>query len=323
MLMDNTSAEQIPTIADILAARQRIDGKIRTTPVISEPVVNEILGCELWLKCENLQRTGAFKFRGASNAIARLTELGLQGDVATHSSGNHGAALALAASNHGRRAWIVMPDNSVRTKVEAVERNGGNIIFCKPTQQDREQGLAELVARGCIPIPPYDHVDIICGQGTVAVEFAEQCNDLDIVLAPVGGGGLISGVAIAAKSMLPSVTVIGAEPAGAADTAYSLEQGKRVDEFPIDTIADGLRAIVGVLNFNIIHKQVDTVLTVSESGIRDAMALIWRHFRMVIEPSSATVIAAISEHPEAFAGRKAGAVISGGNVDLEQLPFKP
>jgi len=323
MLMDNTSAEQIPTIADILAARQRIDGKIRATPVLSEPVVNEILGCELWLKCENLQRTGAFKFRGASNAIARLTELGLQGDVATHSSGNHGAALALAASNHGRRAWIVMPDNSVRTKVEAVERNGGNIIFCKPTQQDREQGLAELVARGCIPIPPYDHVDIICGQGTVAVEFAEQCNDLDIVLAPVGGGGLISGVAIAAKSILPSVSVIGAEPAGAADTAYSLEQGKRVDEFPIDTIADGLRAIVGVLNFNIIHKQVDTVLTVSESGIKDAMALIWRHFRMLIEPSSATVIAAISEHPEAFAGRKVGAIISGGNVDLEQLPFKP
>lgn len=323
MLMGNTSAEQIPTIADILAARQRIDGKIRTTPVLSEPVVNEILGCELWLKCENLQRTGAFKFRGASNAIARLTELGLEGDVATHSSGNHGAALALAASNHGRRAWIVMPDNSVRTKVEAVERNGGNIIFCKPTQQDREAGLAELVARGCIPIPPYDHVDIICGQGTVAVEFAEQCTDLDIVLAPVGGGGLISGVAIAAKSMLPSVTVIGAEPEGAADTAYSLEQGKRVDEFPIDTIADGLRAIVGVLNFNIIHKRVDTVLTVSESGIRDAMALIWRHFRMVIEPSSATVIAAISEYPEAFAGRKVGAVISGGNVDLEQLLFKP
>jgi threonine dehydratase len=323
MLMANTSAEQIPTIADILAARQRIDGKIRTTPVLSEPVVNEILDCELWLKCENLQRTGAFKFRGASNAIARLTELGLEGDVATHSSGNHGAALALAASNHGRRAWIVMPDNSVGTKVEAVERNGGNIIFCKPRQQDREKGLAELVARGCIPIPPYDHVDIICGQGTVAVEFAEQCNDLDIVLAPVGGGGLISGVAIAAKSMLPSVTVIGAEPEGAADTAYSLEQGKRVDEFPIDTIADGLRAIVGVLNFNIIHKQVDKVLTVSESGIRDAMALIWRHFRMVIEPSSATVIAAISEYPEAFAGRKVGAVISGGNVDLEQLPFKP
>jgi threonine dehydratase len=323
MLMANTSAEQIPTIADILTAQQRIEGKIRTTPVLSEPVVNEILGCELWLKCENLQRTGAFKFRGASNAIARLTELGLDGDVATHSSGNHGSALALAASNHGLSAWIVMPDNSVKTKVEAVRRNGGNIVFCKPEQLDREKGLAELVTRGCVPIPPYDHADIICGQGTAVVELAEQCADIDIVLTPVGGGGLISGSAIAAKALIPSVTVIGAEPEGAADTAFSLEQGKRVDEFPIDTIADGLRAIVGVLNFKIIQDKVDKVLTVSESGIRDAMALIWRHFRMVIEPSSATVIAAITEHPEYFAGRRVGAIISGGNVDLEQLPFKP
>jgi threonine dehydratase len=155
------------------------------------------------------------------------------------------------------------------------------------------------------------------------VELAEQCADIDIVLTPVGGGGLISGSAIAAKALIPSVTVIGAEPEGAADTAFSLEQGKRVDEFPIDTIADGLRAIVGVLNFKIIQDKVDKVLTVSESGIRDAMALIWRHFRMVIEPSSATVIAAITEHPEYFAGRRVGAIISGGNVDLEQLPFKP
>ena len=214
-------------------------------------------------------------------------------------------------------------DNSVKTKVEAVERNGGNIIFCKPNQQAREKGLAELVAKGCIPIPPYDHADIICGQGTAVVEFSEQCADLDIILAPVGGGGLISGSAIAAKALIPSARVIGAEPAGAADTAFSLEQGKRVEEFPIDTMADGLRAIVGVLNFDIIQNKVDKVLTVSESGIRDAMALIWRHFRMVIEPSSATVIAAIAEYPEVFAEKKVGAVISGGNVDLERLPFKP
>ena len=323
MLMNNKSAEQIPTIADIITAVERIDGSIRNTPVVSDPVVNEILGCELWLKCENLQRTGAFKFRGASNAIARLKELGLSGDVATHSSGNHGAALALAASNQGRSSWIVMPDNSVKTKVEAVERNGGNIIFCTPDQQAREKGLAELVAKGCIPIPPYDHVDIICGQGTAVVELSEQCADLDIILAPVGGGGLISGSAIAAKALIPSASVIGAEPAGAADTAFSLEQGKRVEEFPINTMADGLRAIVGVLNFDIIQNKVDKVLTVSESGIKEAMALIWRHFRMVIEPSSATVIAAIREYPEVFAKKKVGAVISGGNVDLERLPFKP
>jgi threonine dehydratase len=323
MLMNNKSAEQIPTIADILTAVERIDGSIRNTPVVSDPVVNEILGCELWLKCENLQRTGAFKFRGASNAIARLKELGLNGDVATHSSGNHGAALALAASNHGRSSWIVMPDNSVKTKVEAVERNGGNIIFCKPDQQAREKGLADLVSKGCIPIPPYDHVDIICGQGTAVVELSEQCADLDIILTPVGGGGLISGSAIAAKALIPAASVIGAEPAGAADTAFSLQQGKRVEEYPIDTMADGLRAIVGVLNFDIIQNKVNKVLTVSESGIEEAMALIWQHFRMVIEPSSATVIAAIAEYPEVFAKKKVGAVISGGNVDLERLPFKP
>jgi threonine dehydratase len=323
MRMNHISAEQIPTISDILAARQRIDGKIRITPVLSEPLINDILGCELWLKCENLQRTGAFKFRGASNAIARLDEMGLDGDVATHSSGNHGAALALAANNHNRRSWIVMPNDSVKTKVEAVQRNGGEIVFCSPNQQDREKGLDELINKGCIPIPPYDHADIICGQGTATVELSEQIADLDIVLTPVGGGGLISGSAIAAKALIPDVIVIGAEPQGAADTAFSLEQGKRVDQFPIDTIADGLRAIVGVLNFQIIQDRVDQVLTVSETGITDAMALIWKHFRLLIEPSSATVIAAIMEYPEFFSERRVGAIISGGNVDLEQLPFKP
>lgn len=323
MPMNHSPAEQKPSISDILAAKQRIDADIRRTPVLSEPLVNDILGCELWLKCENLQRTGAFKFRGASNAIARLDEIGLEGDVATHSSGNHGAALALAASNHKRRSWIVMPENSIKTKIEAVERNGGEIIFCKPTQQDRENGLAELVARECIPIPPYDHADIICGQGTATVELSEQCQDLDTILTPVGGGGLISGSAIAARALIPSAMVIGAEPAGAADTAFSLAQGKRVDQFPIDTIADGLRAIVGILNFKIIQDDVDSVLTVSEAGITHAMALVWRHFRMLIEPSSATVIAAISEHPQVFAGKRVGAIISGGNVDIEQLPFTP
>lgn len=323
MPMKHAPAEQIPNIADILAARQRISGEIRTTPVLSEPLVNEILGCELWLKCENLQRTGAFKFRGASNAIARLDETGVYGDVATHSSGNHGAALALAASIHNRHCHVVMPDNSVKTKVEAVRRNGGEIVFCPASQQDREKGLAELVARGCIPVPPYDHADIICGQGTATIEFSEQCKGLDIIVTPVGGGGLISGSAIAAKALIPSVSVIGAEPRGAADTALSLEQGKRVESFPVDTIADGLRAIVGVLNFKIIQDKVDHVLTVSETGITEAMALVWRHFRILIEPSSATVITAILEYPEVFSGKRIGAVISGGNVDLEQLPFKP
>jgi threonine dehydratase len=323
MLMNHLSAEQIPNFSDIAAARERIAGTIRTTPMLSEPRVNQLLGCDLWLKCENLQRTGAFKFRGASNAIVRLNETGRAGDVATHSSGNHGAALALAASTHNRRSFIVMPDNSVKTKVEAVRNNGGEVIFCKPTQQDRENGLAELIARGCLPVPPYEHADIICGQGTATIEIAEQCKDIDVLLAPVGGGGLISGSAIAAKTLIPGAKVIGIEPEGASDTAVSLRQGKRVDHFPVDTIDDGLRAIVGGLNFEIIQRHVHSVLTVSENGLVDAMALVWQHFRMLIEPSSATVIAAIKEHPEVFEGQRIAAIISGGNVDIEQLPFKP
>ena len=323
MLMNNKAADQIPDIADIILAKQRINGQIRTTPVLSDPQLNSVLGCELWLKCENLQHTGAFKLRGASNAIALLDEVDKPGDVATHSSGNHGAALALAASTHGRRAWVVMPENSVRTKVEAVRRNGGEVVFCPSNQQAREEGLASLVAKGCIPVPPYDHAHIICGQGTATVEMAEQIQGLDIVLTPVGGGGLISGSAIAARALIPDVRVIGAEPAGAADTALSLSKGKRVDQFPVDTIADGLRAIVGVLNFEIIRDNVDKIITVSETGIVEAMALVWLHFRMLIEPSSATVVAAILASPEDFSGCCVGAIISGGNVDLEHLPFKP
>ena len=323
MLMNNKAADQIPDIADIFLAKQRINEQVRTTPVLSDPQLNSVLGCELWLKCENLQHTGAFKFRGASNAIALLDETGRPGDVATHSSGNHGAALALAASTHGRRAWVVMPENSIKTKIEAVRRNGGEVVFCAPNQQAREEGLARLVEKGCIPVPPYDHAHIICGQGTAVIEMTEQIQGLDIVLTPVGGGGLISGSAIAARAMIPGVKVIGAEPAGAADTALSLRQGKRVDQFPVDTIADGLRAIVGILNFEIIRDNVDKVITVSEAGIVEAMALVWLHFRMLIEPSSATVVAAILASPEDFSDCCVGAIISGGNVDLEHLPFSP
>jgi threonine dehydratase len=323
MLMNEKAAYQIPGFADIVSARERIRAAIRTTPVLSDPHLNDELGCELWLKCENLQHTGAFKFRGASNAIALLDENGITGDVATHSSGNHGAALALAASTHNRRAWVVMPENSVKTKVEAVLRNGGEIVFCAPNQQAREKGLAKLVAKGCIPIPPYDHTHIICGQGTAVIEMSEQIPGLEIVMTPVGGGGLISGSAIAARALISSVRVIGAEPEGAADTALSLSRGERVDHFNVDTIADGLRAIVGVLNFEIIRDNVDKVITVSEAGIVEAMALVWQRFRMLIEPSSATVIAAIMASPKDFSGRRVGAIISGGNVDLEHLPFKP
>lgn len=323
MLMTTPPADRLPNIEQILAARRRIAAAIRTTPVLSEPRADRELGCELWLKCENLQRAGAFKFRGASNAVALLGEKGRDGDVATHSSGNHGAALALAASTHGRGCHVVMPHDSVTIKVDAVRRYGGEVVFCEPTPQGRADGLSRLVADGCIPVHPYDDADIICGQGTATLEIVEQCPRPDIILTPVGGGGLISGTAIAAKALLPGISVIGAEPAGAGDTALSIKRGERVTAFPVDTMADGLRAIVGVLNFRIIQDNVDHVLTVSENGIVEAMAFVWRHFRIMIEPSSATVVAAVREYRDQFQGRRVAAVVSGGNLDPRRLPFEP
>lgn len=321
MPMSSPNVEQIPNLADIETALQRIRQEIRRTPVLSDADLNKKLGCELWLKFETLQATGSFKIRGATNAVKRLAELGLSGDIATHSSGNHGAALARAATLAGRKCRVVMPENAVKSKVESVRQQGGEVVFCAATQKAREQGLKKLIEQGCIPIPPYDHADIICGQGTATLEFHQQCPQADIYLTPVGGGGLVSGTSIAAKALVPGVKVIGAEPRGAADTALSLSQGKRVEEYAVDTIADGLRALVGILNFEIIQANVDQIVTMSEPGIIKAMSMLWKHFRILAEPSSATVLAAILESPQTFSGKRVAAIISGGNVDLNHLPF--
>jgi len=311
-----TSKEQRrPGFADLQVARRRIAGQVVVTPVRGSRGLNEILGCDLRCKCENLQQTGSFKFRGASNAVIHLREEGVATDVATHSSGNHGAALARAAQLDGRKAFVVMPENAVRRKVDAVRGYGGEVIFCEPTQQAREAGLAGLVAQGKVPVPPYDHPDIIAGQGTAALEFLDAEPSLDIIMAPVGGGGLVSGTAIAARQLAPRITVIAAEPAGAADTAASFARGRRVTSWQPDTIADGLRALVGKITFPIILDLVDRVLTVSEEGIRRGMELVREHMDMEIEPSSSTVIAAIVEHPAVFAGKTVGVIVSGGNVD--------
>ncbi len=303
----------LPDFNDIEQAHVRIRDKVRQTPVLSEPGLDSELNCQLFCKCENLQRTGAFKFRGASNAIARLRERGIEGDVATHSSGNHGAALALAASLDGRTAHVVMPGNASKFKIAAVKRYGGIIDFCQPTQKGREEGLERLVAAGHTPIPPYDHPDIICGQGTAALELLHSHPDLDVLIAPVGGGGLISGTILAAAGK--SIELYAAEPEGADDTATSMQQGKRVETVQAVTIADGLRSVVGVRNFAIIRNGISKVLTVDEDAIRSAMGEFWNHTHMLIEPSSAIVIAAIRQHPEHFSGRKVGVVISGGNID--------
>jgi threonine dehydratase len=310
--MTHDPTADIPDAADIHLAHARIRQQVRLTPVLNDPGLDEILGCRLYCKCENLQRTGAFKFRGASNAIARLRESGRAGDVATHSSGNHGAALALAAKLDGRTAHVVMPENSSGMKIEAVRGYGGQVHFCAPTSEARATELERLVRQGMIPVHPYDDADVIAGQGTAALELEQAVPALEQVITPIGGGGLISGTAIATRAW--GVTVFGVEPAGAADTAESLRRGEIIPSFRPDTIADGLRAIVGQRNFRIIRDHVKQVLTVTDEEIREAMILAWRTLRLLVEPSSATVIAAVAGHPELFGGHKVGAIISGGNI---------
>lgn len=310
--MTHDTEQDIPDISDIKLAHARIRHQVRSTPVIHDPILDEAMNCRLYCKCENFQRTGAFKFRGASNAIACLTEQDVRGDVATHSSGNHGAALALAARLDGRTAHVVMPENSSAMKIEAVRGYGGQVHFCGMSNEDRAVDLEKLVQQGNIPVHPYDDARIIAGQGTAALELEYEVPTLEQVITPLGGGGLVSGTAIATRSW--GVEVFSVEPEGAADTVASLQQGEIISEFTPDTIADGLRAIVGRRNFRVIETQVSRVLTVSDDDIRRAMTLFWQKLKILIEPSSATVIAAIRNHPEIFAGRKVGAIISGGNI---------
>lgn len=310
--MHTGSEADIPDIADIHLAHARIRPAIRATPVLNDPLLDEELDCTLYCKCENLQRSGAFKFRGASNAISSLREEGLTGDVATHSSGNHGAALALAARIDGRTAHVVMPENSSPMKIAAVRNYGGRVHFCAPTHDSRARELEKLVQGGLIPVHPYDDARIIAGQGTAALELEQEIPTLEQMITPLGGGGLVSGTAIATRAR--GIEVYAVEPEGAADTFESLRAGRIIEHFTPDTIADGLRALVGVRNFRVIRESVQRVLTVSDDDIRRAMVQFWQNLKILIEPSSATVIAAIRNHPEIFAGKKVGAIISGGNI---------
>lgn len=300
--------------ADALRAIRRL---VRRTPLIRSEALDRRAGLELLFKCEHLQRTGSFKFRGASFAVSRL-DADCPG-VATHSSGNHGAALAAAAAARGMSADVVMPENAVPSKVEAVRAHGGTVHFCDPTQAARESGLARLVDAGRIAIPPYDHDDIIAGQGTVAVEMLAQDTRLDAIVAPIGGGGLLAGITLAVARHAPQVEAIGAEPAGADDAARSLAGGERVGAHRPETIADGLRALIGVRNFDILSRRRVDVLTVSESEIIDAMERIWKELKQVVEPSGAVPLAAVLKYPERFAGRRVGVVLSGGNLDVGAL----
>lgn len=305
------------TLPSPIRAAERIRTLVRRTPVLVEPRLDEALGCTLYFKAEHLQYTGSFKFRGASNAVARLEDR-VRG-VATHSSGNHGAALAAAARARGLEARVVMPENAVKTKVEAVRAQGGQVQFCAPTQAAREAGLAHWVEQGYLAIPPYDHDDIIAGQGTLALELLEQVEDLDCIIAPIGGGGMLAGIARAVDESGAAVSVYGAEPRGANDAARSLAAGRRVEDHAPRTIADGLRALIGERNLAILLQQQIPVLTVTEEGIREAMTLLWRELKQVIEPSGAVALAAIAADPDRFAGQRIGVVLSGGNLDIDAL----
>jgi threonine dehydratase len=280
-------------------------------------------GARVLFKCENFQKVGAFKFRGAANAIFSLSEEEAAPGVATHSSGNHGQALALAARLRGIPAYVVMPENASKVKVKAVEEYGAEITFCESTQAARERTLEEVVGRtGATFIHPYNDPRIIAGQGTAALEFLKDYPDLDVIVAPVGGGGLLSGTVIAAKAIKPSIKIIGAEPANADDAYRSFTSGDLMPVQNPDTIADGLRTSLGDLTFAIIKQQVDEIVTVSEDSIIEAMRFIWERLNMIVEASCGVPVAAVFDEKFEMKGLNIGVIITGGNVDLDNLPWK-
>jgi threonine dehydratase len=311
------------TIDDIRAAASRIAPYVHRTPVMSSRLINAEAGCDIYFKCENLQKVGAFKARGAHNAVLCLTPEQLARGVATHSSGNHAAALALAASHFNVPAYIVMPENAPASKVAAVRAYGGEITFCESTQAARESTLEALCARtGASFIPPYDHPDVIAGQGTTALELVEQIDPApDFLIAPVGGGGLLAGCAVASKALLPGTLVIGAEPAGADDAMRSFKTGRWQPQLSPDTVADGLRTALGQLNFQLIQEHVDDILSADDPAIIYATRLVWTRMKLIVEPSAAVGLAVVLSHPQRFAGKRVAIVFSGGNVDIDRLPW--
>ncbi|MGI6630544.1 MAG: pyridoxal-phosphate dependent enzyme [Bacillota bacterium] len=312
----------IPTLNDIYQAGNRIHPYIHRTPVLTCASLNREVGAQVFLKCENMQKVGAFKFRGACNAVFSLSKAEASRGVTTHSSGNHAQAIALAARMRGIPAYIVMPDNASEVKKATVAGYGGMITFCEPTLEARESTQKQVIREtGAVAIHPYNDYRIIAGQGTAAIELLQEVPDLDIILAPVGGGGLLSGTAIAATSLSPGIRVIGTEPLMADDAYRSLKAGKIIPSVNPQTIADGLRTSLGELTFPIIQQRVEKILTVSEAKIISAMKYIWERAKIIIEPSSAVAVGALWEHNSDFAGLRVGIILSGGNVDLERLPW--
>ncbi|MEY2576829.1 MAG: hypothetical protein QOF80_2316, partial [Verrucomicrobiota bacterium] len=309
-------------LASIRAAHDRIRPHIHRTPVLTSERLDAASGASLFFKCENFQKVGAFKARGATNAVFALNDETARRGVATHSSGNHAAALSRAAKLRGIVAHIVMPSNSPKVKVRAVEGYGGRIVFCEPNQRAREEACARVIAEtGATLIHPFENEDVMAGQGTIAIELLEDVPDLGFLLCPVGGGGVLCGTAVAAKSLRPEIRVIAVEPAGADDAAQSFRQHHLIYQEQKNTIADGLRTNLGAPNFELLQRYVDDIVTVSDEAIIAAMRGIWETMKIVVEPSGAVPYAAVVEGRVDLRGRRVGLVLTGGNVDLDALPW--
>ncbi len=311
----------IPTIDDIRAAHDRIRPHVHRTPVMTSHLLDRETGAQLFFKCENLQNVGAFKARGACNTVFSLTDEEAARGVATHSSGNHGAALARAAGLRGIPAHIVMPRNAPMVKQRAVAGYGGNIIFCEPTPAAREEACDRVLAEtGATLVHPYNDYRVIAGAATAAVELLEDVPDLDLVIAPVGGGGMLSGTSLTFRALRPTATILGAEPREADDAALSLAAGHIVKK-AANTVADGLRTPLGELTFGVIRTHVSDILTVSEGGIVAAYRRLWEILKTIVEPSGAVGFAAVCEYRARFKGKRVGIMVTGGNIDLDALPF--
>lgn len=320
--MTTHSNDNEPDLNAIRAAHQRITSRIHRTPVLTSESLDEIAGARLYFKCENLQKTGSFKIRGATNAVFSLTEEEAKHGVVAPSSGNHAAALSLAARWRGIPAWIIMPSNSSPVKKRAVEAYGGKITECEPNMASREAVSAEVMKRtGAHLVHPYNDPRVIAGQGAAALELLEDVPDLDIVIAPVSGGGLLSGTAIAAKGLRAQIQVMGGEPLNADDAFRSIASGKIEPGSALHTMADGLRATLCPLTFSILRERLSGISLVSEEEIVSTMQLLWERMKIVVEPSGAVAAAPALARKMGAEGKKIGIILSGGNLDLRDLPF--
>lgn len=314
--------EHIPTLSDIKRAHQRISKVILETPVLTSQSINDMVGCSIYFKCENFQKVGAFKMRGAANMILGFRPEERVNGFATHSSGNHAQAVALAARLAETKAYVVMPKNSAKVKIEAVKSYGAELVLCDPTEKDRVDTCNAVIARtGAVFVPPFDDYRIIAGQATAAKELIESVEHLHIIMSPIGGGGLAAGTALAAKYLDPTLQVVLGEPANADDAFQSLKAGKIIPVNQPDTIADGLKTTIGKRNFEIVQNLVKEIITVSEEEIIVAMRMIWERMKIIIEPSCAVPFAALLQQRDKFKGKNVGIILTGGNVDLGNLPF--